>query len=310
MSNPVAVTPGRVAFEGAVSSPLLAKERWIRIYLPGSYDSARRRRYPVLYVHDGQNAFTTVGDHVAYGWGNWQLDRTAGHLAATGHMREIVMVAIDCGAQRYLEYRGPLYGASSPSTGSSHRRRSAPVLDSPFDRYRRFLLEELKPLIDCEYRTLRGPRSTAVLGASMGGLCSLVLAWEHSAVFGAAASLSGSFQVQHRNFLSKALRLCHQRCQRSRVYLDSGVIDSDGGDDGRGDTEAVARELRRLGWRDGIDLVHHVDDRLLTEDELANAGLPRDKWNEARSNQHNEFYWRRRAGRALTFLFPPKRPRS
>jgi len=77
-----------------------------------------------------------------------------------------------------------------------------------------------------------------------------------------------------------------------------------GGDDGRAMTGEVAAELRRLGWKD--DLKTYVDAKPLTPLELEKTGLRRDKWSEAETSQHNEFYWRQRAWRALTFLFPPQ----
>jgi hypothetical protein len=90
-----------------------------------------------------------------------------------------------------------------------------------------------------------------------------------------------------------------------RIYLDSGVVDHAGGDDGRRRTERMATELRRLGWRDGEDLLYYLDAEPMGEAELERAGLRRDKWEEARRSQHNEFYWRVRVWRALEFLFPP-----
>jgi enterochelin esterase-like enzyme len=294
-----------VAFEGAVASPILGASRIIRICLPPSYPGAPTRRFPVLYVQDGQNAFTTAGDHVAYGWGNWRLDATADALSAQGQMREIIMVAIDGSADRYLEYRGPSYPYHASQLAALKWRPPAPGDDSAFQRYSRFLIEELKPRIDHEFRTLTGPADTGLLGSSMGGLCSLALAWQHPAVFGSAASLSGSFQVERRQFLLKVLRPYSREPKPIRVYLDSGVVDNGGGDDGRKHTAAVAQELRRIGWRDGIDLLHYLDASPLREDNLAAAGLPSYKWNEAMHSQHNEFYWRQRAWRALAFLFPP-----
>ena len=89
-----------------------------------------------------------------------------------------------------------------------------------------------------------------------------------------------------------------------RVYLDSGVVDFSGGDDGRKNTEAVAMELRRIGWKNDQDLLHYVDANPLTEAQLESSGLRRDKWKEAQTSQHNEFYRRIRSWRALTFLFP------
>ena len=76
-----------VAFEGAVASPILGASRVIRIYLPPSYSAAPRRRFPVLYIQDGQNAFTTAGDHVAYDWGCRRVSCVLCVLAAEGDLR-------------------------------------------------------------------------------------------------------------------------------------------------------------------------------------------------------------------------------
>jgi hypothetical protein len=91
-----------------------------------------------------------------------------------------------------------------------------------------------------------------------------------------------------------------------RVYLDSGTGDFSGGDDGRTTTDAVAAELLRIGWKAGIDLLHYTDLKTLSEVELERTGLRRDKWKEAQTSQHNEFYWRLRAWRPLVFMFPPE----
>jgi predicted alpha/beta superfamily hydrolase len=280
--------------------------RVVRIFLPSSYDSHTERRYPVLYIHDGQNAFTTVGSNVAFGWGNWALDKTVDRLVAKKRMREIIMVAVDCSRERYLEYRGPAYPFTAEELKKTHRPPPAPGDNSRYEKYSRFLLEELKPKIDREYRTLPDPAHTGVLGSSMGGLCSLALAWERPDVFGKAASLSGAFQVENQHFLVNVLRPYSGKPMPFKVYLDSGTTDFTGGDDGRAQTEAVVAELRRIGWRDGRDLLHFVDEKPLTEAELERTGLRRDKWKEAQTSQHNEFYWRRRVWRALAFLFPPQ----
>jgi enterochelin esterase-like enzyme len=141
------------------------------------------------------------------------------------------------------------------------------------------------------------------MGSSVGGICSIELAWEHSEVFGRAASLSGSFQVEGTNFLNNVLHPYQGKAKPTRLYLDSGVVDFTGGDDGRELTAAVVDEFRRIGW--GRELMNFLDAKTLTPAELEKTGLRRDKWSETQTNQHNEFYWRLRAWRALTFLFPP-----
>jgi S-formylglutathione hydrolase FrmB len=142
----------------------------------------------------------------------------------------------------------------------------------------------------------------------MGGICSLALAWEHPNVFGLAASLSGAFQVENQFFATKVLGSFTNKPKPIRIYLDSGITDYSGGDDGARHTEAVARELARIGWKSGTNLFHFVD-QPLTAAALEPYRLEPRKFAEAQRSQHNELYWRLRAWRALTFLFPPESAR-
>ena len=281
---------GKIVFEGTIRSDILQTNRLIRIYLPPDYADDKTTRYPVLYVHDGQNAFSTSGPHAAFGWGSWDLDKTADRLISEKKMQSIIIVAVDCSASRYREYRGPI------PAGTDNRA---------YERYARFLLEELKPRIDRDYRTKTGPGHTGLLGSSMGGICSLALAWEHPEKFGMAASLSGAFQVEKQHFLNSVLGSPKAKKKPIRIYLDSGTSDYTGGDDGRKQSEAVAGELKRLGWTPDEDLLHFVDQPLSAR-ELEPFDLPPDKFKEAQRSQHNELYWRLRAWRPLTFLFPPE----
>lgn len=298
---------GRVVFEGPIHSTSIGSNRLVRVYLPPSYEREPNRRFPVLYVHDGQNAFTTVGTNVAFGWGNWELDKTVNDLCAAGRMQEILVVAVDCSRERFLDYRGPAYGYTGAELKSINRPPPAPGDDSRYEGYKRFLIDELKPRIDGDYRTLTNAANTGVLGSSMGGICSLALAWERPDVFGRAASLSGAFWVERTNFLANVVGRFRGNPKPVRLYLDSGVCDFSGGDDGRGTTASMVAEFRRIGWRDAVDLQHYVDATPLTEAELERTGLRRDKWKEAQTSQHNEFYWRLRVWRPLVFLFPPPR---
>jgi enterochelin esterase-like enzyme len=247
-----------------------------------------------LYLHDGRNVFSSAGTNCAFGWGSWELDKTVDALSRAGRMREIIMVAADNSFGRYDEYCGRHHAAGSST-------------NTAFENYAALLITELKPRIDREYRTLPDAAHTAVMGSSLGGLCSLVLAWEHPEIFGGAASLSGAFQVEQTNFLNGVLKEFHGEAKPLRIYLDSGVVDFMGGDDGRALTEKMAVELRRIGGKKNLEWF--VDARPLTPAELEKTGLRRDKWREAQTSQHNEFYWRLRAWRALTFLFPPLQPK-
>ena len=199
------------------------------------------------------------------------------------------MVAIDCSSERYKEYRGP-------------RGWTKGGMSEHFEKYETFLLKDLKPRIDKEYRTKKSAKDTGTLGSSMGGVVSLALGWDNPEVFGKVASLSGAFQFEGRACIT-SLAGSKGKKKPVRIYLDSGRIDYTGGDDGMKDTEAVAKELTRLGWKK--ELLHHVDPPL-KEEELRALHLAEGKFKEALKSQHNELYWRLRAWRALEFLFPPR----
>lgn len=285
-----AVSWGAIVFEGEIPSAILGMARRIHIYVPPSYEKETRRRYSVLYVHDGQNAFSTAGPGAAFGWGSWELDKTVDRLSAEGKIDEIIMVAIDCSNERYKEYRGPDEWIKAGASTN-------------YGRYERFLIEELKPKIDREYRTKKTAKDTGTIGSSMGGVVSLALGWKHPEVFGKIASLSGAFQVESKAAL-KQLQKYDAKKKPIRIYLDSGRIDYTGGDDGLKDTQAVAEELRRIGYKK--DLLHFIDTPLV-EDQLRPLNLSDGKFKEALKSQHNELYWRLRAWRALEFMFGEKR---
>ena len=208
------------------------------------------------------------------------------------------MVGVDNSAARTNEYSGRIRHAQSAGSTNTASTNA----NTAFENYTAFLITELKPRIDREYRTKTDAANTGVMGSSMGGICSVVLAWEHPEVFGKAGSLSGAFMVEGTNFLNSVLRNYHGKPKPVRIYLDSGVTDFMGGDDGCALTKQVAAELRRIGWTS--DLNHYVDPKPLTPAELEASGLRRDKWAEAQRSQHNEFYWRLRSWRPLVFLFP------
>jgi len=290
----IVAAAGKVAFEGNIRSEVLQTNRFVRIYVPPGYEESKQERYPVLYVHDGQNAFSTVGPYVAFGWGNWALDATADRLIGEKKMRPVIVVAVDCGPSRYREYRGPI------AAGADNRA---------YERYSEFLIRELKPKIDREYRTIPDAAHTGAIGSSMGGVCSIALAWEYPEVFGLAASLSGAFQVEKQHFVDRVLKASTAKKKDVRIYLDSGTCDFSGGDDGMKQTEAVRNALEQLGWKQGNDLMHFVD-QPLKADQLEQFNLPQDKFAEAQRSQHNELYWRLRVWRALTFLFPPEKSKD
>jgi enterochelin esterase-like enzyme len=300
----LSVATGQVVFAQSgslldtnVPSKFFGWNRGIHVYLPPSYETQPQRHYPVLYLQDGQNVFSSAGTNAAFGWGSWELDLTVDKLSRAGKMAEIIMVAVDNSWGRREEY------------GGLHRAPAGPATNSAFENYETFLITELKPQIDREYRTLPEAAHTAVMGSSLGGLCSVVVAWDHPEIFGGAASLSGSNIREQTNFLNNVLKNFQGPPKPIRVYLDSGTVDSSGESDGCPLTKQIAAEFQRIGWTDE-NLELFTDAGPLTPEQLEQTGLRHDKWADAQTSQHNEFYWRLRAWRALTFLFPPLEPKS
>lgn len=148
-----------------VRSRHLAAPRHVEIWLPPGYDRRGTRRYPVLYLHDGQNLFDPRIANTGVDWG---VDEAVMRRVHAGAMPEVIVVGVWCTGDRLREYSPWHLGAA----------------------YARFLVEELKPRVDAAYRTRSGPQHTAVMGSSMGGLISFELCRRHPEVFGKGGCLS------------------------------------------------------------------------------------------------------------------------
>ena len=161
--------------------------RNIDVWLPPSYGQDPQRRYPVLYMHDGQNLFDPT---LSYTGIDWDVDGTMTRLIAEGTIREAIVVGVWNTPQRFIEYmpKAPVLGDGADiGIPGGPQARSDDLLS---DDYVRFLTEELKPFIDAQYATQPGPESTLIMGSSMGGLISLYATAQHPEVFGGAAALS------------------------------------------------------------------------------------------------------------------------
>ncbi len=162
-----------------------------RVFYPPGYHENILKRYPVLYMQDGQNLFFP---DEAFQGRHWRIAETLGLLDAMNLVDKVLVVGIYPNA-REENYTRPGY-----------------------ESYGRFLVEALKPEIDRSFRTLPGPESTAVMGSSLGGVVSFYLAWEWPQVFGMAACLSSTFGF--RDDLRE--RVASEPRRDLRLYLDSG----------------------------------------------------------------------------------------
>lgn len=158
--------------------PQLGRQRRIWIYLPADYETSGRK-YPVLYMHDGQNLF----DEATGNFGEWGVDETLDKLPVK---QRCIVVGIDNGgSERLAEY--------SPYASKYAKEAQG-------DKYIDFLVNTLKPYIDGHYRTQKDVKHTAIAGSSMGGLISFYAILKYPKVFGKAGVFSPAFWINPEIF--------------------------------------------------------------------------------------------------------------
>lgn len=153
--------------------PQLNRTRRIWIYLPPGYNSSQKK-YPVLYMHDGQNLFDNATSYA----GEWGVDEYMDSIIAQGKQGAIV-IGIDNGLSKRMTEYNP-YSFQQYGKGEG-------------DKYVEFLIRTLKPFIDKKYRTLSDKQNTFIAGSSMGGLISLYAVLKYPSVFGGAGIFSPAF---------------------------------------------------------------------------------------------------------------------
>ncbi|HET6763114.1 MAG TPA: alpha/beta hydrolase-fold protein [Longimicrobiaceae bacterium] len=217
-----------------VASPELGNERPLYVYLPPSYATDPERRFPVLYMHDGQNLFDVA---TSFG-GEWEVDQTLESASADG-LEAIVVGIPNAGAERLDEY--------SPFVDERHQAGGRG------DAYLDFVVGTVKPLIDRDFRTLPERDSTGVAGSSMGGLITLYAFFRHPEVFGFAGIMSPALWFGQREIYDFVRDAAYVP---GRIYVDVGTRE------GREELTDV-RRLRDLliekGYRKGKDFLYVVE---------------------------------------------------
>jgi predicted alpha/beta superfamily hydrolase len=215
-------------------SQFLEHDRTIMVYLPPNYDPLSADRYPVLYLHDGQNIFdraTSFGEE-------WHVDESAERLIAAGEIEPLIVVAIyNTGEHRVDEY--------TPTARTEIGR------GGHADDYGRMLIEELKPFIDRTYNTLPSAASTAVGGSSLGGLLTMHLGLRYPTAFGRLALLSPSVWWDDRVLLREVDALPGKL--PAKIWLDAGTAE---GTDTIENARALRDALVAKGWTIGDDLAY------------------------------------------------------
>jgi predicted alpha/beta superfamily hydrolase len=215
-------------------SEFLDRDRDVTVYLPPGYEADEARRYPVLYLHDGQNLFdgTTAFIYGQY----WHVGETADALIGERLVEPLVIVGINNTGERRIDEYTPTRDGRTRLGGRA-------------DLYGRFLVEELKPFIDARYRTLSGAHSTGLGGSSLGGLVSLHLGIKYPEVFGKLAVLSPSIWWDRKVILGNVRKL--ESKPELRVWIDVGTGE---GDYAVKDAAALRDALVERGWTLDADL--------------------------------------------------------
>ena len=180
------VGAGRIEKHLAFPSRLVAP-REVDVWLPPGYDENARERYPVIYMHDGQNIFNYA---TSYGETAWEVDKALVRLMQTGKIPGAIIVGIwNTGLGRFPEYM-PQKAVVGDRVLLLPGVQTISAASIQSDAYLKFLVEELKPSIDRSYRTVPDRTHTFVIGSSMGGLISAYALAEYPDVFGGAGCVS------------------------------------------------------------------------------------------------------------------------
>lgn len=213
-------------------SQLLRAKRDFIVYLPPMYDGNPYRRYPVLFMQDGQNLFHPETAFIKRNY--WRMGETADELTVAGQVEPLIIVGVyNSGEHRINEY-----------THLADRRWGG----GQADRYGQMIVEELKPFIDHSYRTLPGAENCGIGGSSLGGLVSLYLGLRYPSVFGKIAAISPSVWWHNRAILETVAELPSK--PELRIWLDIGTRE------GRRDVRVLKKHLLRKGWKRGDDLAY------------------------------------------------------
>ena len=252
----------------------IIKPRRVDVWLPPGYEN-ENGRFPVLYMHDGQNLFHPEHAYLGETWG---IPAAMTKLIAAREVPPTIVVGIwNGGDNRWAEYM-PERPLSTPE-GQARLYNNRHNLNGPVisDNYLKFLVTELKPFIDKTYRTLPEREHTTIMGSSMGGLISLYALCEYPHIFRAAGCVSTHWPAGDGIMLDY-MKTHLPKPGTHKIYFDYG-------------TETLDAEYESF--------------QLLANVLMRDAGYTQEKdWITRKFDgaAHNEPSWRKRVHIPLTFI--------
>jgi len=228
----------------------LDNERNIIVWMPPGYKRLRNahKRYPVLYMHDGQNL---IDPKTSFAGMDWRVDETVSRLSKAKKMKDVIVVGIYNTPDRLNEYSDSVKG----------------------EKYLKFIVNELKPFIDSNYRTFPERENTAIMGSSMGGLISFIAGWKYDNVFSMAGCMSSSFYHDDEKIFDMINENSGPK-KKVKLYIDHG-------EDGLMRGQKMYVKLTELGYVIGKDMDYFYAPRA----------------------EHTESAWADRLERPLLFFF-------
>jgi len=256
---------GNIKRHPGFPSKILGNRRDVLVYLPRGYRLLSRRRYPVLYLHDGQNVFDAATSFSGVEWG---VDETAERLIKEDLIEPLIVVAVaNTGEERIHEY-APTRGVIDAKAKCKKRSKGLAR------KYGHFLINELKPYIDRKYRTNTDAEFTGLGGSSLGGLVTLAIGILYPHAFSRLMVMSPS--IWWDNFAIYRLVDSIEQKPPLKIWLDTGTAEP-----GWEQARELLKRLVEKGWKPPKDL----------------------QYMEAQSGDHSEAAWAARVEPALRFLF-------
>lgn len=226
----------------------------IYIYLPPNY-STTKEKYSVIYMQDAQNLFDVKTAFAA----EWEVDETLDSLYhKTG--KGFIIVGVENGGEKRIEeytpWKNEKYGGGKGEI------------------YIDFLVNELKPYIDRNYKTKKSAKDTAIIGSSLGGLISFYGGLKYPNVFGKIGALSTSFWFSNKvnEFAEK-----NGNQKKTKLYL-------------------------LIGDKEGASMVADTENMA---ERLLDIGFPKKniKTKVAPNGKHTESFWKREFLEVITYLY-------
>lgn len=247
-SRPHTAGPSVRVLTPPLALPGMGRPRTLRIYLPPGYAN-EQRRYPVIYMFDGQNLFDDATSYV----GEWRVDEAMDKLAREDGF-EAIVVGLDHGNEDRIHELIPYWDFRfAPAQGAA-------FIDD--------LVQVVKPFVDASYRTRPGRADTVIFGSSLGGLEATYAIHRHPQVFGKAGVFSPSYWVSE---------LAYAQVRQVRLPADARIYLYMGGKEGDSSVPDARRmaDLLRQRMRDPYNVTLHVVDDAEHNETAWRAEFPR-----------------------------------